>query len=196
MKRCTGRCGRRKSVIEFYNDARAKDGKMSRCITCVKESRRASAPENGSSLSEEERRRRSEQAARQHAEGSLGSGAVAKKATEPERISGSIADWLLDQLRGENAHDMLKAIRKGLRSSQSNIALRALENIINMERGQAELQLKSSRHKPLENMSRDELVEAIAEGLSILAEKGDLPASVIEGTFTDITGQPQLPAPS
>lgn len=183
LKPCSGPCGRSKMHDEFWRDSKQPDGRMTRCIECVKADREERAQRRASgevvpAVSEELRQQRSERAKRLNAEGRFGGAEFAKLAVHPSRRP-RLADTLLDWAK-ENSHLAVKALEANLRSKQKSQRMRALEFMAGLEQSddKTKAALRGAGKSP-EEMSLEELEELVTQGLRAKIESGEIDISSV-----------------
>jgi hypothetical protein len=173
----------------FWADAGAADGHMARCQKCEKNTRRTRIEEkaDGGALgepdrngrlvyySEEERKRRSDLAKQLHAQGRLGGAAIgAKGGRAVGRLR--IFDNVLDHFRQPEKQDLVtKAIESNLKGKSKPARLAAVRELRFIEQMQDE-RLRADRGGGVDpsEMSQDELMEFVAQGLGAMFERGEI----------------------
>lgn len=111
----------------------------------------------------EERARRSAQARRQHAEGKLGSSAVARRAAARSvEVRQRRASQLAQQLVEQNQTAIEKSLREILKSGTAGQKLKATELLLRM--GLSAERLDRDEHRDeSQQLSREQLIAVIAE---------------------------------
>lgn len=122
-------------------------------------------------ITDEERQRRRDRALQLHKEGRLGGSKYGKQGGRPKKIR---ASEIVAQQAQEHADEIVKAMRDGLRAKQPSIRLQAARQWLEVESKEYDLKVKEDR--ALEQLSTEELVEAIAERFARLSDTGSIPA--------------------
>lgn len=123
-------------------------------------------------ITDEERQRRRERAIQLHKEGRLGGSKYGKQGGRPRKVR---ASEIVAQAAQEHADEIVKAMRDGLRAKQPSIRLQAARQWLEVESKEHDLKVKEDR--ALEQLSTEELVEAVAERFARLAATGAIPGS-------------------
>lgn len=166
---------------------------MTRCITCVKAARRDRAErrsrgEEVPKYSEEERRVRSERAIQLHAEGKLGGPQPGAGRPRKPRMT----DAVLEHFQ-ENLPLVIRAIESNLRSKNKAQRERAAEFLITLEQTE-DKRLRDARGagKDPTQMTREELIELITQGMMAMIQGGDvdLMGQIVDLTDADVQELP------
>ena len=193
MKRCSGPCGQSYPITQYWSDAGASDGRMSRCPTCEKAARaeRREAKANGETgepdrngrivhFSEEERRRRSELAKRLHAEGRFGGaviGADGGRAVKRHRI----ADAVVEHFRQPAQQELvIKALEGAFKGKNKHLRLAAYRELRQTEE-KVDDRMRADRGGAIDpaGMTLEELEAFVVQGVQSLIESGELPPDVV-----------------
>lgn len=190
---CTGPCARSLPLTEFWSDANAIDGRMSRCKTCTMERRKelATRRANGEvipTITDEERKRRSEHAKRLNAEGRFGGAEIGRLGAQalhsrPRRVAEVIADFARS-----NPDLIEKALQNNLRAKNKSQQMRAVEFLAKHEL-EAERVAQTARGsgKTPDEMTQDELRAFVEQGIRAQIERGEIDFSqIIEGTAQEV----------
>jgi hypothetical protein len=176
LKRCSGKCGGEKLLDEFWKDSKQPDGRMTRCIPCVKEERherqeRRARGEVVPAVSAEERKRRSERALALHKEGRFGGSEYGQLGGRPRKPS--INEAIVEHFR-ERSGLVVRAVESALRSKSKSDRMRAVEFLSKAELSHdAALRDARGAGKTPEEMTEEELREFVAQALAARIEAGD-----------------------
>lgn len=188
FKVCAGPCGASKPHTEFWKDAQETDGRMKRCIECVKAARRERSERRAAGevvpvVSEELRQQRSENAKRLHAEGRLGGAQFARMADHSKRKR-RINDLLLEWAR-EHPELVVGVLERNLRSKNRAAGMRALEHLSKIEVESEKLDITArGAGKAPEEMAPDELREFVEQGIRAQLERGEITIEQLTGVIT------------
>lgn len=177
LKKCSGPCAAEKPAGEFWADSKQTDGKMTRCIECVREARRDRSERRARgevvpAVTEEERKRRSQLARRLHEQGRFGGpefGAMGGRPRKP-----SVNEHLIEHFR-ERSDLIVRAVESNLRSKNKAHRMRAAEFVskLELEHDKAQREARGQGKTP-EEMTKEELQEFVAAALTARIEAGEL----------------------
>jgi hypothetical protein len=194
---CSGPCGQHYPITHFWSDAGAADGRMSRCPTCEKNARRASAEARANGqlegavetrngrvvhFSEEERRRRSERAKELHAQGRFGGRAIGARGGQAVNRH-RITDAVVDHFRQPGEKQLIiDTIRKALKGKNKHLGSRVAFDLLRMEERVAERE-RAERGGAVNpsDMPDDELVALVEQGITAMIERGEIPVDLVLG---------------
>jgi hypothetical protein len=190
-KTCAGPCGQPKLLGEFWKDKQQPDGRMTRCIQCVKDSReekrlRRDRGEVVPRYSEEEIERRRQNAQQLHAEGRLGGAKFGRLG--PLKRKARVTDAVLDHFRqaGETAK-VISVYDRNLRSRNPAIRQKAADKILDLELKDEEVKAKlRGAGKGPEDMTPEELEEFLVQGLAAMIERGEAPIDLPEDAVSEV----------
>jgi hypothetical protein len=178
---------------EFWKDKQQPDGRMTRCIECVKRSRsekqeRRSRGETVPRYSEEEIERRRQNAIQLHEEGRLGGAKFGKLG--PIKRKARVTDALLDHFRQPaEAARVISVYDRNLRSRSPAIRQKAADKIVDLELKDEEVKAKlRGAGKGPEDMTPEELEEFLVQGLAAMLERGEVPIDLPEDAVQEIVG--------
>jgi hypothetical protein len=133
-------------------------------------------------LSDEERERRSKLAKRLHSAGRFGGVQKGSGRPRKERAQEQVAERVR-----EDADEIYKALKASLKSSSPSIKLKAALAMLDIETKEEEFKIKEEQRQ-FDNLSKDRMLEMIAERIAELKEQGmEIPGlDILEGQGVEI----------